>query len=352
MQAAVVKAEPLPTPAEDGSVAEHSGMPGEDPVDDAEVNQALADADAAVASTKSMADAGSATEPAADADVTDADSPPEQADATPSAIDDGSEQSANVSEQGAAAQQPLAGAGDDPAAPEETDAHVTETDPAVVLPGDRAAPAKVKATAARSVGYPSAPSEEEDVSPAGPVTDLAAEDPADEVVASAAALPAPETATADAVMDDGRAVDCVDKESQVEIDRVAQEEVSHAEVEASTRAVAGAAAKKRQAEQDAKRLMEDAAQYSRQAAALRRQAEKAAVSAARLAAQKYRQEHLQKAAQLQHQSDAKAKQAEAIRAAAEAEVNQAMQRLGSTPDLALIQQASRIQRIRAPPCSS
>merc|ERR1719482_1571622 len=50
----------MAVPAADAST-EATGMPGEDPADDAEVNQALADADAAVASTATATAAGAAS---------------------------------------------------------------------------------------------------------------------------------------------------------------------------------------------------------------------------------------------------------------------------------------------------
>merc|ERR1719240_751109 len=112
------------------------------------------------------------------------------------------------------------------------------------------------------------------------------------------------------------------------VDDAAHEEVARVRAELAAGEVARAAASRRNAIVMAQKLEQQARQMRRDSDAAWDRAQQAAAAAAQRAASEYKNAHLQKVTALEEKSRQASEQARRIRAAADAEVNRAMQRLG------------------------
>lgn len=112
------------------------------------------------------------------------------------------------------------------------------------------------------------------------------------------------------------------------VDAAAHEEVARVRAELAAGEVARAAASRRNAVAMAQKLEQKARQMNRDSDAAWGRAQQAAAAAAQRAASEYKNSRMQKVKELEEKSRQASEQARRIRAAADAEVNRAMQRLG------------------------
>jgi len=149
-----------------------------------------------------------------------------------------------------------------------------------------------------------------------PDTDVTTNVPADVAVEQADDVTQPAPNVAQAIVSDAT------------VDAAAHEEVARVRAELAAGEVARAAASRRKSVAMAQKLEQQARQLLRDSDAAWGRAQQAAASAAQRAAAEYKASHMQKVKELQEKSRQASEQARRTRAAADAEVNRAMQRLG------------------------